>query len=160
MFVFPPLLSFYPLRWLIYCTSEKEFQDYLQSKGIHVEFKLKLTTGEIEGISFSYDNVSFKGSQIDRRFSYGNLKKEFEKNLKLQEEQSEKEQLQAEKKSKRPTIGGVELPTEEAKILKDGGYIYLENMNQSDGDGKFSSYVFLNDKKESFFLQWKSGCFY
>lgn len=64
-----------------YCTNEKEFQRYLQSRGINVEFKQKRTTGEIEGISFNYDNVSFKGSQIDRKFSYGNLKKEFEKNL-------------------------------------------------------------------------------
>lgn len=41
---------------LPYCTNEKEFQDYLQSKGVNVEFKLKRTTEEIEGISFSYDN--------------------------------------------------------------------------------------------------------
>ena len=31
---------------LPYCTSEKEFQVYLQSKDINVEFKLKRTTGE------------------------------------------------------------------------------------------------------------------
>jgi hypothetical protein len=66
---------------LPYCTSEKEFQGYLKSKNINVEFKHKRTTGEIEGISFNYDNISFKGSRIDRKFSYGNLKKEFEKNL-------------------------------------------------------------------------------
>lgn len=73
---------------LPFCTSEKEFQTFLQSKGINVEFKQRRTTGEIEGISFNYDNVSFKGSQIDRKFSYGNLKKEFEKNL--QESQRQK----------------------------------------------------------------------
>jgi len=66
---------------LSYCTSEKEFQEFLQSKDIHAEFKRKRTTGEVEEISFNYDNVAFKGSQIDRKFSYGNLKKEFEKNL-------------------------------------------------------------------------------
>lgn len=73
---------------LPYCTNEKEFQSYLLSKGINVEFKHKRTSGEIEGISFNYDDVSFKGSQIDRKFSYGNLKKEFEKNL--QESQRQK----------------------------------------------------------------------
>jgi hypothetical protein len=74
---------------LPYCTNEKEFQDYLQSKGINVEFKHRRTTGEIEGISFNYDNVSFKGSEIDRKFSYGNLQKEFEKNrLEAQQQKS------------------------------------------------------------------------
>jgi len=88
---------------LPYCTSEKEFQGYLQSKNINVEFKHKRTTGEIEGISFNFDNVSFKGSKIDRKFSYGNLKKEFEKNLqasqrkKLLEQEREIEQARIRK---------------------------------------------------------------
>lgn len=69
---------------LPYCISEKEFQDCLQNKGINVEFKLKRTSGEIEGISFKYDNISLKGSEIDRKFSFGNLKKAFENNLKMQ----------------------------------------------------------------------------
>lgn len=137
---------------LPYCTSEKEFQDYLQSKGINVEFKLKRTTGEIEGISFSYDNVSFKGSQIDRKFSFGNLKKEFEKNLKVRLEQVEKAQQQAEKKPKAPVIRGVELTAEQWKTLKEGGYIYLEKMTQKDGSGQFSSYVFLNDENNKAFF--------
>lgn len=148
---------------LPYCTNEKEFQGYLQSKNINVEFKHKRTTGEIEGISFNYDNASFKGSQIDRKFSYGNLKKEFEKNrleqekkAKMQEEterkKAEQKQLQSENKPKKLTIAGVELTSEQEKTLKDGGYIFLENMNQTDGKGKFSSYVFLNDEKNRVFF--------
>lgn len=136
---------------LPYCTNEKELQDYLQSKGVNVEFKLKRTTEEIEGISFSYDNVSFKGSQIDRNFSFGNLKKEFDKNLKAQQELAEKVQ-QTEEKPKASVIRGVELTSEQSKILKDGGYIYQENMNRSDGKGQFSSYIFLNDKKDRAFF--------
>jgi len=81
---------------LPYCTSEKEFQGYLQSKGINVEFKHRRTTGEVEGISFNYDNVSFKGSQIDRKFSYGNLKKEFEKNI-LESERQKQFEFQRER---------------------------------------------------------------
>lgn len=130
---------------LPYCKSEKEFQNYLQSKGVNVEFKLKRTTGETEGISFNYDNVSFKGSQIDRKFSFGNLKKEFEKNLKRQRKHVEKE-------PKIPTIKGVQLTTEQWKTLKEGGFIYLEKMNRNDGKGQFSSYVFLNDEKNKAFF--------
>ena len=137
---------------LPYCTNEKEFQDYLQSKGVNVEFKLKRTTGEIEGISFSYDNVSFKGSQIDRKFSFGNLQKDFEKNLEAQQRQAEKTQQQAEKKPKIPIVGGVELATKQWEILKEGGHIYLKNMDRTDGKGEFSSYIFLNTEKTKAFF--------
>lgn len=117
---------------LPYCTSEKEFQDYLQSKGINVEFKQRRTTGEIEGISFNYDNVSFKGSQIDRKFSFGNLKKKFDKN-RLEQEQTQKEQIKQEKQAKNkpkiPIIGGVQLTSEQWNTLKEEGFIFLENMN-------------------------------
>ena len=147
---------------LPYCTNEKEFQTFLQSKGINVEFKQRRTTGEIEGISFNYDNISFKGSQIDRKFSYGNLKKEFEKNLqevqrqKLLEQEREKTQKQQSEKSAQPTQGnkillGVEILPEQDKALRNGEYVYLENMTRSDGR-RFSSYVFLDDDRRKLFF--------
>jgi len=148
---------------LPYCTSEKELQDYLQSKDISVEFKHRRTTGEVEGISFRYDNVSFKGSQIDRKFSYGNLKKEFEKNIEAEKIQAEKVQEQQEKqppkvqrpvesKPKMPAIGGVELTAGQWKTLKEGGFIYLENINRKNGNSKFSAYVFMTDEKNKAFF--------
>jgi hypothetical protein len=141
---------------LSYCANEKEFQNYLQSKGINVEYKHKRTTGEIEGISFNYDNVSFKGSQIDRKFSYGNLKKEFKKNLEKlkrqgqvdrekEKEQTEKRIMQDVKTQGIPSIGGVKLTEEQFQRLKDGSYIYLENMQKKDGSN-LSAFVFLDDK--------------
>ena len=147
---------------LPYCTSGKEFQGYLQSKGINVEFKHKRTTGEIEGISFRYDEVAFKGSQIDRKFSYGNLKKEFEKNLrefqrqKFLEQEREKTQKQQSEKSAQPTQGnkillGIEILPEQDKVLRKGESVYIENMTRSDGR-KFSSYVFLDDDRRKLFF--------
>jgi hypothetical protein len=133
---------------LPYCTSEKEFQGYLQSKGINVEFKQRRTTGEIEGISFRYDEIAFKGSQIDRKFSYGNLKKEFEKNRTVQEKQAEKTEQEISDRPKTdelPTLGGIKLTPEQMNTLKDGGYIYFENMQQKDGS-KLSAYTFFDDK--------------
>jgi len=136
---------------------------------INTEFKLKRNTNEIEGISFSLNNISFKGSQIDRKFSYGNLRKVFEKNIQMQEIR-EKQQLEKKKQQERQekqvsekpegyippakrnlVILGVELSPEQEKILKDGGYIFLENMTSKDGKSKFSSYVFLNDEKDRVF---------
>jgi hypothetical protein len=133
---------------LPYCSSEKEFQDYLQGKGINVEFKQRRTTGEIEGVSFRYDKIAFKGSEIDRKFSYANLKKEFEKNKEISEKQEEKTEQKMPDKPKTdglPTLGGVKLTPEQMNILKDGGHIYMENMQKKDGT-KFSAYTFIDDK--------------
>ena len=152
---------------LPYCTNEKEFQDYLQSKGVNVEFKLKRTTGEIEGISFSYDNVSFKGSQIDRKFSFGNLKKEFEKNIEEAEKRGREELLreQAEQKAKQETpkktelqlpsvkqnliVLGIELTAEQEKVLREGGIIFVKNMIHPNDKTIFSAYAFANDDKDN-----------
>ncbi len=127
------------------CKDEKELQSLLLKAGIHIEFKLKRTTGEVEGISFRYSDFSFKGSQVDRKFSYGNLKKVFQKN----QSQVEKQVSQIEKNR---VIRGVKLTTAQETILRNGGWIYLENMNRNNGEGKFSSYVFLNDEKSKLFF--------
>lgn len=162
-----------------YCTSEKEFQTFLLSKGINVEFKQRRTTGEIEGISFNYDNVSFKGSQIDRKFSYGNLKKEFEKNslevqhqeqikrekadmearLNAQQAENERkkqEQLRKQEEAEKTpppkqnlVILGVELTNEQQDTLMSGGHAFLENLTSNDGKTQFSAYAFLNDEKNT-----------
>lgn len=141
---------------LPYCKSSDELKILLEKIGIETEFKLKRTTGEIEGISFSHNNISFKGSQIDRKFSYGNLKKEFEKNQQAQEKNIREEQKQTTERTKQqalekpkaeslPTIGGIRLTDEQFKTFKNGGYIYLENMEKKDGT-KLSAYVFFDDK--------------
>jgi hypothetical protein len=155
---------------LPYCTSETEFQNYLQSNSINVEFKLKRTTGEIEGISFRYDNVSFKGSKIDRKFSYGNLKREFQKNIIEENKRAEEAYLQQqmEQKAKQEAnekaeaakrnfvIKSVELTDEQQETLLGGGYTFLENMNHPDGKRKFSAYAFLNEEKNRVFFSGKN----
>lgn len=149
---------------LPYCKTPNELKSILNQVGIETEFKLKRTTGEIEGISFRYENIAFKGSQIDRKFSYGNLEKEFVKNQQAQEKNIREEQKQTTERAKQqvvekskaeslPTIGGIRLTAEQFKILKDGSYIYLENMQKKDGT-KLSAYVFFDDKMtKSFFTK-------
>lgn len=141
------------------CKVPADLRFALRKFGIELEYKHSRTTNKIEGVSFRYNNISFKGSQIDRKFSFGNLKKEFQKNIELLQEQAKKTQepapkveTQTESKPKIPTIGEVQLSPEQWETLKDGNYIYLENMNRSDGKGKFSSYVFLNDEKTKAFF--------
>jgi hypothetical protein len=136
------------------CTVPAHLRWELQDYGIELEYKFKRTTKEIEGVSFSYNNIAFKGSDIDRKFSFGNLKKEFEKNLEIQQKQKEQEQKQTPDnppKDRIPTIGSVKLTPEQMTVLKDSGYIYLENMQRRDGS-KLSAYLFFDDQMKQHFV--------
>jgi len=110
----------------------------------------------IEGISFEKNGCSFKGSEIDRKFSYTNLKKAFEKNaIAYNPQQSNSENPEPDKEPEPPTkhygIRGVELTAEKVRVLKNGGYFYLEGMDADNGK-KFHSYVFTClDFKKVFF---------
>lgn len=84
------------------------------------------------------------------------VKKVFEKNQ-LEEERQLQQLQREEKKQVSPieqdlVIWGVGLTPTQETILKNGGYVYLENMDRNNGRGKFSSYVFLNDEKSKLFF--------
>lgn len=51
----------------------ERFEEALKQKGISIEYKHKGQTDEIQGISFKKGEHSFKGSEIDRKFSYSKL---------------------------------------------------------------------------------------
>lgn len=148
------------------CKTPAGLRFRLQESGIEIEYKLKRTTNEIEGVSFRYNDIAFKGSEIDRNFSFGNLKKAFERNMEeakkqgreeyLRQQAGQKAKQETETRPKNPTIRGIGLTSGQTQTLKEGGYIYLEDMNKQDGSGKFSSYVFLNDEKDKAFFSSKN----
>ena len=55
----------------------RDLQERLAEKGITILFKYKGQTGEIQGVSFSKGEYTFKGSEIDRNFSFSKLDKCF-----------------------------------------------------------------------------------
>lgn len=55
----------------------QQLQGRLAEKGITIQFKRKGQTDEIQGISFSKGEYTFKGSEIDRSFSFSKLDKCF-----------------------------------------------------------------------------------
>ena len=55
----------------------RQLQTRLAEKGITFQFKYKGQTGEVQGISFSKGEYTFKGSEIDRSFSFSKLDKCF-----------------------------------------------------------------------------------
>ena len=50
-----------------------QFEETLKQQGISAEYKYRGQTDEIQGISFKKREYSFKGSEIDRNFSYSKL---------------------------------------------------------------------------------------
>lgn len=146
---------------------------------------------EIQGMTFAKDGVTFKASQIDRKFSYGNLCKQIEANrteaetqaMQQAEERHRLEQVkeearrqkeieqrqrqeqeaateqqrqeQTEEQARRqlteqpqsrtpenPVVFGVRLTDEQVQGIRDGQYIYLENMRR---DGELFSGYFVAD---------------
>jgi len=60
-------------RALLKTNDWQHFEDILKQKGISIEFKYKGQTDETQGISFKKGAHSFKGSDVDRKFSYSKL---------------------------------------------------------------------------------------
>ena len=55
----------------------QQLQERLAEKGITIRFKYKGQANEIQGVSFSKGEYTFKGSEIDRSFSFSKLDKCF-----------------------------------------------------------------------------------
>ena len=53
--------------------SWQRLEDALKQKGISIDFKRKGQTNNVQGISFKKGEHCFKGSEIDRKFSYSKL---------------------------------------------------------------------------------------
>lgn len=53
--------------------SWQQFEQALGKQGISIEYKYKGQTDEVQGVSFKKGEHSFKGSDVDRKFSYSKL---------------------------------------------------------------------------------------
>ena len=51
----------------------QQLKDYLSDRDIRIQFKYKRQSDVVQGISFAKGEYSFKGSEIDRGFSYSKL---------------------------------------------------------------------------------------
>jgi hypothetical protein len=77
------------VKYEIYCAVKealrsastwKEFQNKLLKMGVEMEFKYKGNTSEVQGIRFIKDGLPFKGSEIDRNFSWSRLDTALDRN--------------------------------------------------------------------------------
>jgi len=57
------------------CKSMEELANSLKQQDIETQFKYKGQTQEIQGVSFKTGEFCFKGSKVDRQFSFAGLQK-------------------------------------------------------------------------------------
>lgn len=60
--------------------SWSELRLALRKYGIDTQWKLSRTTGEMQGVKFTYNQLTFSGSKIDRQFSFLNIDQELRYN--------------------------------------------------------------------------------
>lgn len=65
-------------------TNWTDFEKLLKEKGIVLAYKYKGRTNEIQGISFTKGEVTFKGSEVDRSFSYSKIDRRLQENAQNQ----------------------------------------------------------------------------
>lgn len=58
----------------------KQVETMLARQGIAIHYKYRSGTNEVQGISFEKDGVKFKGSAIDRKFSFAGMEKQLSEN--------------------------------------------------------------------------------
>ena len=63
------------------CKTMKELEKALTKKGVETVYKYRNGTSEKQGVSFSFGDYKFKGSEIDRSFSLNGLQKEITQTL-------------------------------------------------------------------------------
>ncbi len=80
------------LKTLPQCKNIQELENKLQLQGIETQYKYKGHTQEKQGVSFKIEEDCFKGSQVDRQFSLGNLEKILALNQKQSGELKQKHQ--------------------------------------------------------------------
>ena len=78
------------------CNGFQELEQRLSREGIETRYRVDDRTGNRIGISFRYQGIAFKGSEIDRDFSFGQLHQKLVQQQTLTQWQSEKLQLRAE----------------------------------------------------------------
>jgi len=61
-----------------------QFKNILNQSGIEMKFKYKGQSDEVQGISFAKGEYSFKGSEIDRQFSYSKIDYQLQQNSRRQ----------------------------------------------------------------------------
>ncbi|MFR9592690.1 MAG: relaxase/mobilization nuclease domain-containing protein [Rikenellaceae bacterium] len=111
---------------IVKCRTMAELRERLTNRGVEMEYKFRRGSMDIQGLSFTKDNCTFKGSQIDRNFSYKGMQILFEAI------EAEWKKIDEEQK-KTLTVKGVKLLQEQHNDLFAGKKIWIDGMTMNNG---------------------------
>ena len=126
--------------------SWKQFEQMLKNQGIDIEYKRKGQTDEVQGISFKKGDHSFKGSDVDRKFSYSKLDMILKENIQQQEQQLQQTVTPTE------TTGSLSgnIVSEAAEILSGiRGIFNIEPSNYDANEAEYLRQQSQKNKKKS-----------
>lgn len=121
----------------------QQFEDALKQQGISIENKLKGQTDEVQGVSFKKGEHSFKGSDVDRKFSYSKLDIQLSENSPVQELQQVATPKERESSLSENIVSGV------ADALSTvGGLFDIQSSNQDENEAEYLRQQALKKKKK------------
>lgn len=82
---------------LPHCGTMEDLEKRLLAQGIEIQYKYKGQSQEKQGISFKMENICFKGSEVDRKYSLAGLQKV------LEQQQWQKHTIQGKAQKSDPT---------------------------------------------------------
>lgn len=106
----------------------------LRRKGVKTAFVHRAgdPAKDVQGITFTMNGRTFKGSEIDRKFSYSKIVRELMRNVK----QEPTERI--------PVIFGKRLTDEQVREIRRGEPVYLKGMRHE--DRTFDGYLVMDDR--------------
>ena len=113
-----------------------QFREILRESGIEMKFKYKGQTDEIQGVSFAKSDYPFKGSEVDRQFSYSKIDFQLKQNDRAQNISTQQEHSYSQNQSSVlenvgsalgglfdiPISSGMDYDPEEAQLLRQHKY--------------------------------------
>ncbi|MFR9554226.1 MAG: relaxase/mobilization nuclease domain-containing protein [Rikenellaceae bacterium] len=112
---------------IVKCRTMAELRERLTNRSIEMEYKFRRGSMDIQGLSFTKDNCTFKGSQIDRNFSYKGMQimfKAIEEEWKKINESQQKKTL---------IVKDVRLSQQQHNNLLAGKKIWIDGMTMNSG---------------------------
>jgi hypothetical protein len=129
----------------------RQFEEILKQQGISIEYKYRGQSGEVQGISFRKGEHCFKGSDIDRKFSYSNLDAILNENSHVQEQRQEQQQQIVSPNETQNTGTSVSenIVSGVANVVSGiGGLFDMQPSGQDETEAEYQRQQALNKKKK------------
>ena len=123
----------------------RQFESLLDKQGISIEYKLKGQTDVVQGISFKKDKHSFKGSDINRKFSYSKLDTILNENDHIQDQQVA---IPTETKNTGSSLSENIVSGVADALSSVGGLFDIQPSNQDENEAEYLRQEALKKKKK------------